>query len=154
MPIFFSHRIIETCPKGLKLHQNSTDCIRLDWDSGGFRRSQWKTLTITFYSQGPGGGYGQGMPAVGLGGPQQRIWRSPEGSGHLQRQPGRHRSVKTPPNNSPGHWHQAQISLLPQMAVGRATVPCSYLTLGSRDWSQLWHFYHCLRATLKTILFW
>lgn len=62
--LFFFHRIIETCPEGLKLHQNSTDCIRLDWESGGFRRSQWKTLTITFYSQGPGGRYGQGMPAV------------------------------------------------------------------------------------------
>lgn len=52
-------------------------------------------------------------------------------------------------NNSPGCCPQAQILLLPQMAVGRTRVPCPYLTLGSRDGSQTWHFYHCLRATLK-----
>lgn len=57
-------------------------------------------------------------------------------------------------DNSPGCCHQAQILLLPQMAVGRTRVPCPCLTLGSRDGSQMWQFCHCLRATLKNTLFW
>lgn len=55
-------------------------------------------INNNFWFSGPRAGCGQGIPAV-LGGcgtarSQQSSWRSPEGSGHLQRQPGRHRSVR------------------------------------------------------------
>lgn len=85
-----------------------------------------------------------------LWGPHRGTGRSPESSGHLQRQPGRHRSAKNLPQLS---RLQAQMLLLPQMAVGTPRAPWPCLTLGSRDWSQLWHFYQCLRATLKTPYF-
>lgn len=57
-------------------------------------------------------------------------------------------------NNYPSCCHQPlKFSASPQTAVERITVPCPYLTVEIRDWSQSWHFYYCLKPTLKQALF-
>lgn len=98
-----------------------------------------KDITFTFYDAllGPEDRCGQGMPLMLCGQGTERSAREAVG---LMKVQGLFRDSHDMPkslNNSPSCCHQPlKLSASPQMAVEGLTVPCPYLSVEIRDWSQ------------------